>query len=494
MYMSSQSLTDKTIHSIKWTYTSTIVNASVQIGFTAVMARLLEPESFGLVAMAGVVLRFGQYFAQMGVSQALIQKKELSNEDIRAGFTSSLLLGTLFFLLAYFAAPLAGRYYEIDAVVPILRVMALSFVVSGLSATAMSILRREMRFKPLAITEISTYILGYGGVGITMALMGFGVWSLVGGVLAQSFLTALSYLVITRHDLRFTFRWGIYKPLYMFGSRVSIISFLEFIGSSLDTLIIGRFLGAGPLGIYNRAYMLISLPVQNFSTSLSKVLFPAFSRLQTDIHKLAKAYLSTIRTVAHIILPVGIGMAVASQQIILTLLGSQWNDAIPVLQILALALPIQLLTHFTGVTFEATNNLNQKLIIQGFYVPFLGVLIYLAVPYGIFGIAIAMFFAISVRNIVYNIVAVRILRIKLISYSRIILSALTHSLIVGSAIYVATLSFKYMDIPKLIELLMQIIVGGAMLCIILYFGTEKNFIRPILLRFRAKKYQTVNII
>src|SRR3989304_3879237 len=239
----NESLTSKTFHGLKWSYISTITNAVLQIGFTAVM-----------------VLRFGSYFAQMGVAQALIQKKDISNEDIRAAFTSTLILGLLFFALAWAIAPLAIYIFDNSEVIPVIRVMAFSFVLTGLSTTALSLLRRNLEFRSLAIIEISSYALGYGGVGVGLAHSGFGVWSLVVAALSQSALSAILSYLFSRHDVSFMFFWKYYKELYSFGSRVSIISFFEFIGSNLDTLAIGHFLGANLLGIYNRALLLVSVP------------------------------------------------------------------------------------------------------------------------------------------------------------------------------------------------------------------------------------------
>jgi len=136
----------------------------MQIGYIAVMARLLEPAAFGLVAMAQVVLRFGSYFAQMGMGQALIQKKNISKENIRAAFTSSVFLGFIFFVIIYFGAPLSLYIFNDIEVIPIIRVMALSLVLTGLSTTSLSLLRRNFRFKELAIVEIISYVIGYMGV------------------------------------------------------------------------------------------------------------------------------------------------------------------------------------------------------------------------------------------------------------------------------------------------------------------------------------------
>ena len=234
------------------------------------MARLLEPAAFGLVAMAGVILRFGSYFAQMGIERAVIQKKELNEEDIKASFTLSVFLGMIFFLILWFLAPLALYIFNNEEVVIVVKVMALSFLITGLSTTSLGLLKRNLNFRSIAVIEIASYVLGYLGIGITMAVLGFGVWSLVFAALSQAFFAAIIAYIFVRHN--FAFKLKDYKPLFSFGSKVTIISFFEFIGGSLDTLLIGRFLGASLLGIYNRAYTIVNLPLYNLYTSITRVL------------------------------------------------------------------------------------------------------------------------------------------------------------------------------------------------------------------------------
>ncbi len=115
-----------------------------------------------------------------------------------------------------------------------------------------------------------------------MAILGFGVWSLVFAALSQAFFSAVIAYVFVRHSLIFTFNIKHYRPLFSFGSKVTIISIFEFLGVNLDTLLIGRFLGASLLGIYNRAFTIVNLPLQNLNTSITKVLFPSFSKIQRD--------------------------------------------------------------------------------------------------------------------------------------------------------------------------------------------------------------------
>ncbi|UOQ70037.1 lipopolysaccharide biosynthesis protein [Hymenobacter cellulosilyticus] len=307
-----RSLTMTTVQGVKWSTAATILTALMQVGYTAIMARLLTPAAFGVVALANVVLRFGGYFAQMGMEQAIIQKQELTKEDIRAAFTASVVLGVVFGGLLILLAPASVYVFHEPEVVPVAQALALSLVLTGLSATALSLLRRGMQFRTLALVEVSSYIVSYGGVGVSMALNGYGVWSLVAASVAQGLLVGLLAYMVTRHSVVPLLSWEHYQPLWNYGSRISLISFLEFIGSSLDTLIIGRVLGTALLGVYNRAWMLVSLPMYMLTTSVSKVIFPAFSQVQADPVRLRKVYLSSVTLVAAFILPTAAGMMVAA--------------------------------------------------------------------------------------------------------------------------------------------------------------------------------------
>ena len=479
----TDNLTSKTLHGLKWSYTGTVINSILQIGFTAVMARLLEPADFGMMAMAGVILRFGTYFAQMGVGSALIQKKEISDEDVRAAFTSGLFLGILFFVLVWFCAPFAIFIFDNEKVIPIIRVMALSFVITGLSTTALSLLRRNLEFRSLAITEIISYVSGYGMIGITLAYNGFGVWSLVAGALSQSaFLTILSYM-FSRHKLLFIYRWKYYKPLYSFGGRVSIISFFEFLGSNLDTLAIGHFIGAASLGIYNRAFMLVNLPMYYFTTSFSRVLFPSFSKVQKEIERLKKAYLSTIMLFSAILLPTCLGISVASREIVLLVLGGKWIAAIPVLQILAIAAFFNFLSHFGGVACDATATLNIKLLMQTIYVIILGILFYLMRGLSIREFAVAIVSAEFVRYVAYLFIVKQICNIKPMEYVHAYLPSIISALIIGTSIYFVASILRGFNIPIVLLFTVEFIAGGGLLIIMFFYGPQQLLRKEIRDRF-----------
>ena len=184
---------------MKWSLVAQVLNVATTVVTTAVLARLLDPATWGLVSMALVILRFGQYFARMGVGSALVQKPELTDDDIRAGFVSSVLLGAAVCVVVVVVAPFTHFVFKNPQVVPVARVMSLTFILDGAAITSGALLQRRLKFKVFAWMDTASYVVGYGGIAIVLAVLGYGVWSLVIAGLAQSAITAVLYYAATRH-------------------------------------------------------------------------------------------------------------------------------------------------------------------------------------------------------------------------------------------------------------------------------------------------------
>ena len=223
-----------------------------------------------------------------------------------------------------------------------------------------------------------------------MAVLGYGVWSLVFAALSQAFFAAIIAYIFVKHSLKFTFELKHFKPLFSYGSKVTIISFFEFIGGSLDTLLIGRFLGASFLGIYNRALMLVNLPLQNLYNSITRVLFPSFSKIQSDRLKLKEAFLSSFTVSTFFLIPLCVWFSVSAREIVLVILGDKWKEAIDVLRILALVTPLYLMSSFMGTLLEAVAYLKVKLIFQISFVILLSIVLFSVVPYGLIYAAVGL--------------------------------------------------------------------------------------------------------
>ncbi len=460
---SVKNLTTTTLHSMTWTTAATVVTAAMQIGYTAVMARLLPPAAFGLVALAGVALRFGGYFAQMGMAQAIVQKPELREEDIRAAFTSSALLGSLFAGATMLGAPFARLLFAQPEVVPLVRVMALDIFLLGLLTTAMSLLRRRMHFQTLAKIDILSYVLAYGGVGVGLAWGGFGVWALVWASLSQSIFTGLMAYAATRHSVRPYFRWARYRPLLSYGGRISVTGFLEFITISLDTMLIGRLFGAALLGIYNRAYMLINLPLYLLTTSISKVIFPAFSQLQANVGKLRTVYVASITLVAALVLPLSAGMAVAGPELVRALLGPGWEASVPVLRLMGLPVSLSLITMFAGVMCDARARLNQKMVINTITLLTLAGLFGLLRGHGLLGFAAALLLNECLRTVLF----MRLMHQELgLGYATLLtayLPGLWHAAAVGGALGLVRWAVLPLHLPAVAALALLMLTGAIVL-------------------------------
>ncbi|MBW3661826.1 MAG: lipopolysaccharide biosynthesis protein [Actinobacteria bacterium] len=368
-------LTTRTVRGLKWTYLGSISIGVMQLIYTAVMSRLLAPRLFGIFAIASLVVTLGQYFTHMGLGQALIQRSEIDDDEIRATWTSSVVLGIVMTVLFALAAPaIAGVFHEPDAV-PVLQVMSLSFLFIGLQLTSRSLLRRQMRFRVLAITQAVAFLIAFLGIGIAMAMAGAGVWSLVGANLGSRVIGGIVTFIAAPHPLRPTARSAPYRDLYAFGIRVSGIQLLEFASNNLDTFAVGRYATTAILGQYNRGFYLVNLPLNYLRDSLSQVLFPGFSQLKDERARLRGVYVGATSVAAAIVFPLCAALAVAAPDVVEVVIGEQWDGAAQVVPLLAFAAAFSVLSRFAGIAAEAIAELDLKLTLQGVYIVVLGVLL-----------------------------------------------------------------------------------------------------------------------
>ena len=467
-------LTNSTLDGLKWSYASTVVVGLLQIVLTAVLARLLEPKSFGLIAMAGVVLRFGSYFAQMGMGSAIIQKDSLTAEDIRLAFTFSIGLSLLFFIVFWIGSPIAAWFFDAPELSSVLPALAFSLVLTGISTTAVALLRREFKFRLLGIAEVLGYVIGYGIVGVSAAFSGAGVWSLVCAALTQSGVVGLIAFGSTRHELQPLFSWKKGRKLVGFGGRVSIIEFLEFLSANLDTLVIGQTMGARSLGLYNRAYMLINLPMYYLSTSLSRVLFPSFSRLQNEKERTERFFRTSMRLMAALLFPLCLGIVGGARELVLAILGGQWNESIPILQVLALSTPFMLLIHIETLLLDAVGQLKIRLYIQLCNLLVLCTLFLILFPYGLVGLASAILFTSVILFVVYTAALGRLLCLSQHKSYRDLGPGALCGCIILLVLLLSSEAMVNLGLNVAVALIAQLLLGGMTFYLLLVSPLQKS--------------------
>jgi PST family polysaccharide transporter len=331
----NQGLEQQAIRSLGWRFSSIGTGFVVHFGVGVVLARLLPPEDFGLVGLAYIVMGFGNLFVNLGLGPALIQRKELTDRHIRVAFTLSLTMSIVMMGVLYVAIPYCAMLLKDERVAPILEVLAFGFILSGLGIVSNAILARRLAFQQLFYVSLLKACL-FGPVAIGLALSGFGVRSLVYASILQQGVHSLASYIFARHTVFPLVARKEMKELVGFGAGMSLVSICNYFALQGDYFVVGRVLGPGPLGIYTRAYSLMTMPTTQFVQGLGSVLFPAASRIQNEPERFQRAYCYTLSVMSSITIPTMVAMVVLAPEIISGLYGPAWKEAVVPLQILGL--------------------------------------------------------------------------------------------------------------------------------------------------------------
>jgi lipopolysaccharide exporter len=355
-------------HGFLWTGGATFVGLGVQLAYTAAMGRLVNPAAFGLVAAAGVLISVLSLVSNFGLKSAVVQREQVDAADVRCAFTYAVLIGLTSTVVAVLLSAVAEDIMGVSGLAPLVRVLSLSLLVTSFGVVADARLRREMRYRTVAIVDLSAMACGFLLVGIPLAIAGANEWSLVFAQLSYTFLDAVALLLIARHSLVPIFSWARARRFVLFGGGVSALSLLEYGGSNLDTVGVSRYLGATDLGQYSRATLLFSLPAYKATIAFSSVLFPALARVQSSRERVRAILEQSLGGVTMLVIPASIVTGFAAPALVRVVLGSSWGPAAQVLPILALASALGLATHVIALTFEAIGRLQEKFVIQAFRV------------------------------------------------------------------------------------------------------------------------------
>jgi lipopolysaccharide exporter len=472
-------LRQKTFRALQWSYLSFFLNLLLSPLLAAILARLLTKEEFGLFAIGLSLYAVGQYIADFGIGVALVQKRELTDEDIRAGFTASLGLGLLATTLAWLVAPLAGQFFKHPEVVPLFRAFACLYVLASLATVSTSLLRRSLRFRPLMLAEVGSYVIGQGVFGLGAAALGFGAFSLVISAGVQYLIQFSVSYAYGKHSFGLTFRRASYRHLYTFGGRVSLISFLEFLSNNLDTFMIGRLYGTATLGLYNRGYNIVYAPMMSLARSLNRVLAPSLSTIQHDQPKLRGVYLSGLLALSTLLFSAAAVLFVSAREVVLVLLGDSFVNAVPIMQMLALFIPFAVLSSLSSVLAEATAHLSAKILIQCLYLLGLAAAFWSVykLGWGVTAFAGVLVVAGACRSAAYAVVAHRIIGGGGVEIVRAYAVGLACGLGTGTVMFGVLSALRTAGIPLLALFALELLIGAGLLASVVLFGPPSELQR-----------------
>jgi len=360
----------------------------LQMTSTVVLARILFPEDFGLVAMVTAISGFAGLFTDLGLSMATIQKKELNHEQVSTLFCINACLGVFLMLLVASLSQAIAWFYSEERLVTITLALSTSFLFGGLTVQHKALLERMMQFGRLATLEIVSMALAVA-IGLTLAIIGAGYWSLVWMIVFRSASKAFGTLLLCGWRPGLPVRGAGVRSMLRFGTDVIAFRTLNYFARRLDRILIGRFCGVAALGLYDRAYRILMFPIEQIRTPLTAVAMPAMSALQNDHQQYRKYFNKLISLTAFLSMPLVSYLFVYNKEFILLILGKKWLGVSPIFQALALAAFIQTVSHVRGIVLLSTGN-TKRLVKFGVFNSTIIVLSFvIGLKWGAVGVALA---------------------------------------------------------------------------------------------------------
>jgi O-antigen/teichoic acid export membrane protein len=363
-------------------------NFALRLVLMVVLARLLSPRDFGLMAMVTVVTGFFELFTSAGLSTATIQKAAVTNQQISTLFWINIVVGIVLGALCLLTAPILAKFFHEPRVFRITVVMSLGFLINAAGVQHGALLSRQLRYLTLTIIEVTALLISLAA-GIGMALADFGYWALVGSALALT--TAITVGVwLASGWIPGMPRWDEQiRSMLRFGGIVTINSIVVYCAYNLEKVLLGRFWGPSPLGIYGRAYQIVNLPTSNINATVGSVAFSVLSRLQHDAVRYKRYFLKSYSMIAGLTIPITIFSALHADDIVLVVLGAKWIEAGPVLQLLAPTVLVFGLINPMGWFLASLGLQVRSLILALIIAPLVLTACFIGLPYGPTGVAFA---------------------------------------------------------------------------------------------------------
>jgi len=486
------SLYKKTTNSLKWSALTVIAPRIISPIVTITLARILAPESFGLVAIAMIVISFSQMFWEAGLSRALIQTVEDEKKVANIVFWSNVSLGIIIYSIIFITAPLLSIYFKSPQSLPVLRLLSVQIVIMSFTTVQEALFTKDLNFRPLFWIRIIV-TTSSGLFSVLLALYGLNVWALVFGTLIGSFVNL--FMLWSKSNWRPNFRidWLLAPKLFRFGSWIVVLSIMGWLINWFDSLLVGKYLGMTDLGIYRTGVTMVSMLFSLIMGPIYAVMFPSFSKLQNNKKEITKHFHEINKIIIFLVLPIGIGLLLTSKDFVPLIFGEKWEGMSSVIGILGLSEGLALFVGINPTIFESIGKSDLQPKLSFFLLPLFVITYLLIAPLGIKPLLMAKL-GLTLLSLPLNMaLAVKVLKISPFYIFK-----------QGKFIFISTISFTvsvlglqmilgfYSWSSHLIVLLASISVG-----IFVYLGTlwllDRQFITNLLKVIKSIFQRTANL-
>lgn len=382
------SLKKQAAQGVMWIAFQGVVMRGLSTAVFFVLARLLDPSAFGLMALVSAAVELIDVLTNTGFNSAIVQRKEVEEAHLNTAFWFGLALKCFMTLLMVLGAPLLAALYDKPEMVPLMRALSVVFILKAFAATQIAILTREMNFRLLSVRTISAMLSG-AAVGLAMALLGYGIWSLVMQQITAAVVGTLALWWVADWRPKWSFSMPHLRQLYSFGFNLTLTNIIFYVRRNGDELLIGYFLSTTVLGYYVIALKLIKVITEYLTNSISGVLLPTLSKLQDQPSKVRQALYSVTKYTSMISFPVFLFFIPAAPDVVPFVFGDDWNESIPLMQIVAVSGIINSVFKYNGSIMLAMNKPQWATRLHFFDAVTNTLLLLVAIPFGITAVVVA---------------------------------------------------------------------------------------------------------
>ena len=376
----------KTIVGFGWKFFEKICYQVINLAIQIVLARILMPDDYGIIALLAIFMAIGDTFIKNGFTTAIIQKKDADELDLSTVFWGNIVLSLILYLILYISAPAIAAFYKQPQLIDITRVLSLNLIIGGICAIHFALIAKRIEFKKSYIVNLIN-VLTMGLVGIILAIKGLGAWALVFSVLCGACTSGIILFIIVKWHPQFIFSFHRLRTLFKYSSKVLASNMLNTVFNNIHTLVIGRFFNNSSLAFYQRGQALPQSIMNSVDGSFSEVMYPTYSLIQDDMERLRHAIRKALQLSMFLCLPFMFCLCSMSENITLILLSEKWADSIPFMQlrcIICAFWPLSTVSH--AVNAIGRSGLTLKInLISKFSILFF---IIICIPFGVFAIMV----------------------------------------------------------------------------------------------------------
>ena len=476
------SLLNQAVKGVSWTGSSTLIRAVLQIIQLAVLSRFLKPEELGIFALLQVSLGFCQLFMDMGVSNAIIHKQDVTKNQLQFLYLFNLLISLVLAGCLFFASPFIATFYQQINLQAPLQLAALSLIFTSIGRQSQVLLQKQMRFNVLAVVELTVALLGFFTT-VTLAWLGYGFWSPLGGLLLQQLVQSFILIIIQPVSVAIKrFDLNEMKVFIHFGLFQSAEAGINYLNSQFDVLLIGKLFGADVLGGYSLARQLLFRPAMVINPIITRVSFPMMAKVQNELPKLQHIYLGALKAIAFINFPLYVFCFAFADPIIAVIFGDSWGDMVPLFKLLALWCMVRALMNPVGSLMMATGNVKRSFFWNLSLSVILPLAIFIGSGWGVEGVASS----IVLMQLLLVLPHIRLLlfkaaKISAYEWGRAVFLPGLFAWICGGSCMLLLELFE----PNQITVVLLLVTGGAAYLLLSWFYFLRNWVAELRLERAA---------